>query len=182
MNADDEEGLTKTEKRSRTPGIEVGGEYSVLERGSERLFVDSVEDLIRASAVWVDDRDAVGSEPGGDRRALALLQVLEIEIPHPPRGMNDPHHDPGLLSRRVNLRDAPAVRSKEFHPADSRQPDGQAVDAVSDIGARAVGPVHVAREMVVRSSAAAAFLPPTKPAILLVAFYFAVGARFHDPG
>src|SRR6058998_3149197 len=99
--------------------------------------------------IRIDDRDAVVAEARADRRALPFPEVPEVAIAHSPRRVDDRRRDAPVLGGGIDPGQRVAPFPEELDPADGRQARRDAVGAVSDVRARAVGAPHVAREVTV---------------------------------
>ncbi len=102
------------------------------------------------------------------------MDVFEIQVAHQRRRMNDGYRQPRILRRRINRHQLVAAGAEEFAPANSRQARRQTIHPIADICFAAVRPGDFAREMSIDSPAAAALVPVTQSAELLVAFHFPV--------
>src|SRR2546425_2095382 len=125
--------------------------------------------------IRIDDRDAVAAEARTDRRALPFPEVAEIQIAYSPRRVDDRRRDAPVLGGGIDPGQRLALFPEELDPADRRQARRDAVDAVSDVRARAVGTAHVAREVTVCRSAPGAGVPVAEAAVLLVRFDLSLG-------
>ena len=91
-----------------------------------------------------------------DGRAFDFGQVFEVQVAHLRGGVQDGARDAGFLGGWVKLRDGVAALTGEPNAAYRHEADGEAVHAVADVGARAIGAEDVAGEVVVACARAAA--------------------------
>ena len=73
----------------------------------------------------------------------------------------------GSLGGGIQARDGVAGFAGELHAAHGHEADGEAVHAVADAGARAVGAQDIAGEVIVAGARAAALVPPAEAALTL---------------
>src|ERR1043166_2055478 len=83
--------------------------------------------------------------------------------------MNDGHCDPGLFCGWINFGHALPRCAKELQPANGRQPYGNTIYAIANIGFEPVVPPYGTGKVVICRAAAAATVPPPQAPILLVA-------------
>ena len=75
----------------------------------DRLPIHPFKPLPLARSIRVHDDDPILAKARGDRRAFAGAQVLEVQVAHQARRMDDGHYDPRVLGCGIQLRQARAA-------------------------------------------------------------------------
>src|ERR1035438_8224485 len=91
-------------------------------RHSNRLPVHPSKHFPIARTIRANNGNPIPAQERSDGRAFACAQILEIQIAHHSRGVDDGHRNSRFLRRRVEVRQTLPARAEELHPANRCQP------------------------------------------------------------